>query len=59
MGWQREKSFSLHGPASSPLQDRFPFMPAGFFYCGFRVDYSVLDSGYKEKFSRFQAIWET
>jgi hypothetical protein len=23
---------------SSLLQDRFPFMTAGFFYCGFRVE---------------------
>jgi RelE-like toxin of type II toxin-antitoxin system HigB len=28
---------NLHGSMSSLLQDRSPFMPGGFFYCGYRV----------------------
>jgi hypothetical protein len=31
---------NLHGPMSSLLQNRSPFMPARFFYCGFRVELS-------------------
>jgi hypothetical protein len=28
----------LHGPMYLLLQDRFPFMTAGLFYCGIRVE---------------------
>jgi hypothetical protein len=37
---------NLRVPMSSLLQDRPPFMPAGFFYCGFR-DYSSPDVSYR------------
>jgi hypothetical protein len=38
-GWQIAiTSLDLHGPMSSLLQDRRPFMPARTSYCGFRVD---------------------
>jgi hypothetical protein len=29
---------NLHGRMSSLLQDRSPFVPVGYFYCGFRVE---------------------
>jgi hypothetical protein len=35
---KRNTLVNLHGPMSSLLQDRSPFMSAGFFYCGFRVE---------------------
>jgi hypothetical protein len=33
----------LHGPMSSLLQDRFPFMTAGLFYCGIRVEQAEIE----------------
>jgi hypothetical protein len=36
---ERKHPVNLHGPMYSLLQDRSPFMSAGFVYCGFRVQF--------------------